>query len=78
MPILFSADNSDAVIKEGDLAIVILAHRSFSTITVTKDQVLSNRNGFFPHNSFIGKPWGLKVYVSHAFLHYFFVTLWSG
>ncbi len=62
MPILFSADNSDAVINEGDLAVVILSHRSMSTITVTKDQVLSNRNGFFPHNTFIGKPWGLKVY----------------
>jgi tRNA (adenine57-N1/adenine58-N1)-methyltransferase len=62
MPILFSADNSDAFIKEGDLAVVVLSHRSMSTITVTKDQVLSNRNGFFPHNSFIGKPWGLKVY----------------
>lgn len=62
MPILFKSDDSDSVISEGDLAVVILAHRSMSTITVTRDQVLSNKNGFFPHNSFIGKPWGLKVY----------------
>jgi tRNA (adenine57-N1/adenine58-N1)-methyltransferase len=62
MPILFKSDDSDAVIQDGDLAIVVLSHRSMNTITVCKDQVLSNKNGFFPHNSFIGKPWGLKVY----------------
>jgi hypothetical protein len=62
MPILFKSDDSDAVINEGDLAVVVLSHRSLSTITVTKDDVLRNKNGFFPHNSFIGKPWGLKVY----------------
>ena len=62
MPILFSSDDSDSVIHEGDLAVVILSHRSMTTITVARDQVLSNKNGLFPHNSFIGKPWGLKVY----------------
>lgn len=62
MPILFKSDDSDAVIQDGDLAIVVLSHRSMNTINVCKDQVLSNKNGFFPHNSFIGKPWGLKVY----------------
>jgi len=62
MPILFKSDDSDAVIKEGDVAVVVLSHRSMSTITVARDDVLRNKNGFFPHNSFIGKPWGLKVY----------------
>ncbi len=33
-----------------------------STMIVKRDEVLMNKNGFFPHNSFIGKPWGLKVY----------------
>lgn len=62
MPILFKSDDSDAVINDGDLAVVVLSHRSMSTIIVTRDQVLTNKNGFFPHNTFIGKPWGLKVY----------------
>jgi tRNA (adenine57-N1/adenine58-N1)-methyltransferase len=62
MPILFKSDGSDSIINEGDLAVVVLSHRSLSTIIVTRDQVLTNKNGFFPHNTFIGKPWGLKVY----------------
>jgi hypothetical protein len=62
MPFLFKNDANDSVICEGDLAVVVMSHRSMCTITVTRDQVLSNKNGFFPHNSFIGQPWGLKVY----------------
>jgi tRNA (adenine57-N1/adenine58-N1)-methyltransferase len=51
----------DSLIKAGDLVVLQLAFDHLDFIYVTPGQVYHNRNGKFPHDQFVGMPFGSKV-----------------
>jgi tRNA (adenine57-N1/adenine58-N1)-methyltransferase len=51
----------DARIRAGDLVVLQLAFDQLDFVYVTPGQVYHNRNGKFPHDRFVGMPFGSKV-----------------
>ena len=48
-------------IKPGDLVVVFESFNDLNFVYATPDAWFNNRNGHFPHNDFIGKPYGCKI-----------------
>jgi hypothetical protein len=48
-------------IKEGDVVIVYERHDRMKAVIVARNGELQNRFGVFPHNEWIGKPFGCRV-----------------
>lgn len=49
------------LIRPGDLVVVFESFNDLNFVYAAPDAVFSNRNGNFPHNDFIGKPYGCKI-----------------
>lgn len=49
------------IIHEGDLVVIMEAFDCLSFVYAKKGTMYFNRNGHFPHESFIGKPFGSKI-----------------
>lgn len=48
-------------IQPGDLVVVFESFHDLNFVYATPNEVFSNRNGHFPHNDFINKPYGCKI-----------------
>lgn len=48
-------------IQPGDLVVVFESFNDLNFVYATPNATFSNRNGHFPHNEFIGKPYGCKI-----------------
>lgn len=50
-----------SVIQPGDLVVIFESFTSLNFVYATPKACFSNRNGHFPHDDFIGKPYGCKI-----------------
>lgn len=48
-------------IQPGDLVVIFESFTSLNFVYATPKACFSNRNGHFPHDDFIGKPYGCKI-----------------
>eukprot|EP01041_Mallomonas_annulata_P007924 gene7924-16215_t len=48
--------------NEGDLVVIYERHDSMNHIYLEGGQIFNNKFGAFPHNDFIGKPFGSKIF----------------
>ena len=48
-------------ISPGDLVVIFESFTSLNFVYATPKATFSNRNGHFPHDDFIGKPYGCKI-----------------
>ena len=55
-------DYDSKIMKYGDLVVLYEGHESLDHIYLTKDEILNNKFGSFPHKEFVGKPFGSKIY----------------
>lgn len=53
--------DSGRVISDGDVVIVYERHDRMKAVTVSRNGELQNRFGVFPHNEWIGKPFGTQA-----------------
>mmetsp|Transcript_37837 Transcript_37837/g.80821 ORF Transcript_37837/g.80821 Transcript_37837/m.80821 type:complete len:517 (+) Transcript_37837:100-1650(+) len=49
------------LIQPGDLVVVFESFNELNFVYAAPNAIFSNRNGHFPHNDFIGKPYGCKI-----------------
>jgi hypothetical protein len=50
-----------SIIKPGDLVVIFESFTNLNFVYATPTACFSNRNGHFPHDDFIGKPYGCKI-----------------
>lgn len=50
-----------SVIQPGDLVVIFESFTNLNFVYATPKACFSNRNGHFPHDDFIGKPYGCKI-----------------
>lgn len=50
-----------STIQPGDLVVIFESFTSLNFVYATPKACFSNRNGHFPHDDFIGKPYGCKI-----------------